>query len=152
MNNTSRFIRLIHKEVALLIFAVLFSIATCWVLQTWGLKVVVISVAVFMFFAFVGLCTWLDFKEKLGKSEIIVFILMYVGFLMIAASYYLAYIGSDETGISLAKVGVTEMIAPPAILLIKAVVENLSKNNSWPDKPATCKDTKPSGTETDTQI
>lgn len=116
--------------------ASLFSLAACWVLWNWGLKVLIVSGAMFAGFALVWVCWWLNDTGRLDTSKIMVFALIYIGSLMAGATYYLAYLDKAEIAEALSKVVVTELIAPPALLLLKALFENFSKNNTWPDKPA----------------
>lgn len=56
------------------------------------------------------------------------------GILMIWASYILAYIGRTEIAETLSKTVVTEIVAVTTVYALKALFENLSKNNTWPDK------------------
>lgn len=51
-------------------------------------------------------------------------------------SYYLAYIQREEIAESLSKAAIVELVAPAVMILIKSLVENLSINNEWPDRPA----------------
>lgn len=58
---------------------------------------------------------------------------------MAGFSYYLAYIGREEIAESLSKAAITELVAPAVMILLKSLVENLSINNAWPDKPTMTK-------------
>ena len=49
-------------------------------------------------------------------------------------SYLLANLGRTEIAESLSQVALTEIVAVVLAYAIKSVVENLSKNNNWPDK------------------
>ena len=49
-------------------------------------------------------------------------------------SYILAYLGRTEIAESLSKVALTEIVAVVLTYALKSLFENLSKNNSWPDK------------------
>lgn len=51
-------------------------------------------------------------------------------------SYLLAYIGREEIAQSLSQVAITEIVAVVLAYAGKALFEQLSKNNKWPDKPA----------------
>ena len=53
---------------------------------------------------------------------------------MAGFSYYLAYIQREEIAESLSKAALVELVVPAVIMLIKSLVENLSINNTWPDK------------------
>ena len=50
-------------------------------------------------------------------------------------SYALAFLGRTEIAESLSRTAVTEIIGVVLAYAIKSVLENLSKNNHWPDKP-----------------
>jgi len=79
----------------------------------------------------------LNDKGKLDTSKILIFVLVYIGAIMAGSSYYLAYIERDDIAESLSKAALVELVAPPVILLLKSMIENLSQNNTWPDKPHT---------------
>ena len=51
-------------------------------------------------------------------------------------SYVLAYLGREQIAESLSGKAVTEIIAVVFAYAVKALFEQLSKNNKWPDKPA----------------
>lgn len=51
-------------------------------------------------------------------------------------SYILAYLDKMQIAESLSQVAVTEIIGVVLAYCIKSAVENLSKNNHWPDKPS----------------
>lgn len=51
-------------------------------------------------------------------------------------SYYLAYAGREEIAEALSKTVVTEILGVVLIYALKALFENISKNNTWPDKTA----------------
>lgn len=125
---------LVKRTLLLVILASVFSLVACLILRFLGLKVLMICGGVFFAFAIVWLCGWLNDRGKLDTSKIIIFILIYIGALMAGFSYYLAYIGREEIAESLSKAAITELVAPAVMMLIKSLVENLSINNSWPDK------------------
>lgn len=56
------------------------------------------------------------------------------GFAWVWCSYILAWMGREQIAESLSQVALTEIIGVVLVYAIKAAVENLSKNNSWPDK------------------
>lgn len=56
------------------------------------------------------------------------------GFLWVWCSYLLAYLDRPQIAESLSQVAVTEIIGVVLAYAIKSAVENLSKNNRWPDK------------------
>ena len=51
-------------------------------------------------------------------------------------SYLLAYLGRSAIAESLSKVAITEIIGVVLCYALKSLFENISKNNTWPDKPA----------------
>lgn len=57
-----------------------------------------------------------------------------MGFAWVWCSYYLAYTDHEQIAESLSQVAVTEIIGVVLAYCIKSAVENLSKNNRWPDK------------------
>ena len=137
-------VKLTAKAFFLTVLAAICTIIACWVLRTWGLKVLLLAGVVFAGFAFVWLAWWLNDKGKLTTSVLVVFVLVYIGFVMAGFTYYLAYIGSDDIAESLSKVVIADLVVSPAVLLLKALTENLSKNNTWPDKTT---DKKSSGSQ-----
>ena len=56
------------------------------------------------------------------------------GFAWVWCSYILAYLGREQIAEELSKVALAEIIAPVAVYAGKSALENLSKNNRWPDK------------------
>ena len=61
---------------------------------------------------------------------------LFNGFAWVWCSYILAYMDKVQIAGSLSQVAVTEIIGVVLAYAIKSVVENLSKNNRWPDKGA----------------
>lgn len=54
-------------------------------------------------------------------------------------SYILAFLGHDTIAESLSQVALAEIIGVVLVYAVKSLVENLSKNNHWPDKsPLSC--------------
>lgn len=49
--------------------------------------------------------------------------------------HVLAYLGREQIAETLSSVAVKEIIGVVLAYAIKSVLENLSKNNHWPDKP-----------------
>ena len=58
------------------------------------------------------------------------------GFAWVWCSYILAALDKVQIAEELSKVALVEIIAPVAVYAGKSVLENLSKNNRWPDKGA----------------
>ena len=71
---------------------------------------------------------------KLEFSKIIVAWLLVNGTIWIYLSYALAYLGKTDIAETLSKTVVVEILGVMAVYALKALLENLSKNNSWPDK------------------
>ena len=63
------------------------------------------------------------------------------GFAWVWCSYILAALDKPQIAEELSKVALAEMIVPVAVYALKSGVENLSKNNSWPDKGGISDDT-----------
>jgi len=56
------------------------------------------------------------------------------GFAWVWCSYILAALDKPQIAEELSKVALAEIVVPVAAYAFKSVVENLSKNNHWPDK------------------
>ena len=56
------------------------------------------------------------------------------GFAWVWCSYILAALDKPQIAEELSKVALAEIVAPVVVYAVKSVVENLSKNNRWPDK------------------
>lgn len=56
------------------------------------------------------------------------------GFAWVWCSYILAWLDKPQIAEELSKVALAEIIAPVIVYALKSVVENLSKNNRWPDR------------------
>lgn len=67
-------------------------------------------------------------------SKITVAWLLLNGTIWIYLSYILAYLGRVEIAETLSKTVVVEILGVMAMYALKALFENLSKNNDWPDK------------------
>lgn len=67
-----------------------------------------------------------------GKK--VVWVCLINGIAWVWCSYLLAYLGREQIAESLSQVAITEIIGVVLVYCIKSLVENLSKNNSWPDK------------------
>ncbi len=72
-----------------------------------------------------------DFKEF---SKRIVWLLLLNSIVWIYLSYILAYLGRVEIAETLSTTIVVQILGVMAIYSIKALLENMSKNNTWPDK------------------
>lgn len=65
------------------------------------------------------------------------------GFAWVWCSYILAALDKPQIAEELSKVALAEIVVPVAVYALKSGVENLSKNNHWPDRG--------NGVEDDTQ-
>ena len=81
---------------------------------------------------------WLStHRSKRGCMETMkaaVWLCLFNGCAWVWCSYLLAYLGRTEIAESLSQVALTEIIGVVLAYAIKSLVENLSKNNNWPDK------------------
>lgn len=75
-------------------------------------------------------------KNRAETSKKVVWVCLVNGFAWVWCSYALAYLDKPQIAESLSQVAVTEIIGVVLAYCLKAAVENLSKNNLWPDKAA----------------
>ncbi len=73
---------------------------------------------------------------RMETTKKVVWICLAMGFSWVWCSYILAYLDKMQIAESLSQVAVTEIIGVVLAYCIKSAVENLSKNNNWPDKRA----------------
>lgn len=73
-------------------------------------------------------------KKRIETSKLIVWVCLLNGFLWVWCSYILAWLDKVQIAESLSQVAVTEIIGVVLAYCLKSAVENLSKNNNWPDK------------------
>ena len=73
--------------------------------------------------------------KKWTTMKVIVFICLLNGLAWVWCSYILAWMGREQIAESLSQVALTEIIGVVLVYAVKSVFENLSKKNSWPDKP-----------------
>jgi hypothetical protein len=83
--------------------------------------------------------------KKWEFSKIIVAWLLLNGTIWTYLSYFLAYLGRDDIAETLSKTVVVEILGVVAVYSLKALFENLSKNNAFPDKVKTETKTKSEG-------
>lgn len=57
------------------------------------------------------------------------------GYVWVWCSYILAFMDKYTIAEQLSQVAITEIIGVVLVYALKSLVENLSKNNQWPDKP-----------------
>lgn len=75
-------------------------------------------------------------KKRAETMKKVIWVCLGNGFAWVWCSYVLAYLDRPQIAESLSQVAVTEIIGVVLAYAIKSAVENLSKNNHWPDKPA----------------
>lgn len=73
-------------------------------------------------------------KPQTETMKRIVWVCVLNGFAWVWCSYILAALDKPQIAESLSQVALAEIIVPVAVYAGKSVVENLSKNNHWPDK------------------
>lgn len=73
-------------------------------------------------------------KKKATTMKVIVWVCQLNGIAWVWCSYVLAWLGKEQIAESLSQVALTEIIGVVLVYAIKSVLENLSKNNTWPDK------------------
>lgn len=73
-------------------------------------------------------------EKKMTTMKIIVWVCLLNGLAWVWCSYILAWMGREQIAESLSQVALTEIIGVVLVYAIKSAVENLSKNNKWPDK------------------
>ena len=72
--------------------------------------------------------------KNFNFSKLIVGWLLLNGTIWIYLSYILAYLGKIAIAETLSKTVVVEILGVMAVYSLKAGVENISRNNNWPDK------------------
>lgn len=77
-----------------------------------------------------------DPKKRMETTKKVIWVCLIMGFAWVWCSYILAYLDRVQIAESLSQVAVTEIIGVVLAYCIKSAVENLSKNNHWPDKAA----------------
>ena len=83
-------------------------------------------------------------KGRRETMKMVVWVCLANGFAWVWCSYILAFLDKMQIAESLSQVAVTQIIGVVLAYAIKSAIENLSKNNSWPDKPpSTLTDTAP---------
>ncbi len=75
--------------------------------------------------------------KKWTTMKIIVWFCLLNGIAWVWCSYILAALGKEQIAESLSQVALTEIIGVVLVYALKSVLENLSKNNAWPDRPGT---------------
>ncbi len=73
-------------------------------------------------------------EPKMETTKKVIWACLANGFLWVWCSYILAYLDKMQIAESLSQVAVTEIIGVVLAYCVKSAIENLSKNNHWPDK------------------
>lgn len=76
-------------------------------------------------------------KKRTETMKKVVWVCLGNGFAWVWCSYILAYLDKMQIAESLSQVAVTQIIGVVLVYGLKSAIENLSKNNHWPDKPTT---------------
>lgn len=126
--------KLFRRTFLFTFYATILSFAAGLILTIFGLEIFMICGMVGFGFFLIWVSWWLNDKGKLDTSKILIFILVYIGAVMAGFSYYLAYVEKEEIAESLSRAALVELVGPAVVMLIKSLVENLSINNTWPDK------------------
>lgn len=83
-------------------------------------------------------------KEKKAETmKKVVWVCLFNGIAWVWCSYILAALDKVQIAESLSQVAVTEIVGVVLAYALKSVIENLSKNNNWPDKGQTPSDEPP---------
>ena len=88
-------------------------------------------------------------QQKRETMKVVVWACVLNGFAWVWCSYILAALDKPQIAEELSKVALVEIIAPVTVYAFKSVVENLSKNNHWPDRRPADADRSPDQEETD---
>lgn len=81
-----------------------------------------------------GVLRWL--VSQLTFQKLLVIFLVYKGVTWVDQSYALAWAGNIEIASDLSQKALVEILGVALLYSVKALFENMSKNNSWPDKPS----------------
>lgn len=86
-------------------------------------------------------------KIKSFTHKAVAFLLLN-GVAWIWCSYLLAYLGREDIAETLSKTVVVEILGVFLVYGLKSLFENLSKNNTWPDKKASEEEDTPDDSKT----
>lgn len=75
-------------------------------------------------------------RRKFETTKVVIWVCLVMGFAQVWCSYILAWFDHPQIAESLSQAAVTEIIGVVLAYCLKSTVENLSKNNRWPDKGA----------------
>ncbi|MCI8537848.1 MAG: hypothetical protein HFF18_04190 [Oscillospiraceae bacterium] len=74
-------------------------------------------------------------RPRPETAKLVIWVCLINGIAWVWMSYYLAFQEKTQIAEGLSQAAVTEIIGVVLAYCIKSAVENLSKNNRWPDKP-----------------
>lgn len=77
----------------------------------------------------------LETLKKATTMKSVVWICLANGIAWVWCSYLLAYLKREDIAESLSNTAVKEIVGVVLVYAVKSLIENLSKNNIWPDKP-----------------
>lgn len=77
---------------------------------------------------------WISRHPQIETMKAVVWLCLINGFAWVWCSYLLAYLGREQIAESLSQVALAEILGVVLAYALKSLVENLSKNNNWPDK------------------
>lgn len=72
--------------------------------------------------------------KKMETTKKVIWVCLINGLAWVWCSYIFAYLDKVQIAENLSQVAVTEIIGVVLVYCVKAAIENLSKNNHWPDK------------------
>lgn len=126
------------KKIAPALICALLYVLACngilYALNSGGVRTLFVWVAIISG-AFLGwLLLWLHSTERMTFSHIIVAWLVVNGTCLLWGVMYLAVTGAENIAETLGRYVVTELLGTVGVSLAKSIVENLSKNNNWPDR------------------
>lgn len=78
--------------------------------------------------------------KQLTFQKLLVVFLVWKGVSWVDQSYELAWAGYVEIASDLSRTALTELLGVALMYSVKALFEQLSKNNNWPDKSPSNKD------------
>ena len=81
---------------------------------------------------FSGIVRWI--RSQLTFQKLLVIFLVIKGVSWVDQSYELAWAGNVEIASDLSQKALTELLGVVLLYSAKALFENISKNNTWPDK------------------
>lgn len=103
------------------------------------MKNLLIGVGLLAVIFFIG-AIWINSKgarqKPIETMKALVWFCLVNGCGWVWSSYILAYLGREEIAENLSKIALADIVIAILVYALKALFENMSKNNSWPDKPS----------------